>query len=176
MRDFTTDRLSVRDWTPILADPPARAALGRSLAALLTPPVMRHLPDRVQRDAADPALDRWMTDRAEAGCVFTVTTRAEDTLIGLLFVSRPDPGAAPDRPERALGYLLAEAAWGKGFASKLVRAACAVLGESGTLCLFAAVETDNRASSRVLEKAGFLHDPAASEPGLDTYRLVRAAP
>ncbi len=56
----------------------------------------------------------------------------------------------------SLGYVLARARWGEGFAAEAVRAVTEwFLLRPGTYRVWAVCDVDNRASARVLEKAGF---------------------
>ena len=55
-----------------------------------------------------------------------------------------------------LGYLLSEAAWGKGLASEMVNGfVCWCLKETSISSITGGVALDNPASKRVLEKNGF---------------------
>lgn len=61
----------------------------------------------------------------------------------------------------AVGYRVAEQCWGMGIATAALRL---LLSEVGTRPLWARVATSNRASVRVLEKAGFaVHDRVISK-------------
>lgn len=84
---------------------------------------------------------------AEAEAVALIS---QDGGIGLLILSRPQPGSA----ERHIGYLLAQSAWGQGLASELLRAVQDMFRASGVV-LSGGVMDENAASARVLEKAGF---------------------
>lgn len=67
--------------------------------------------------------------------------------------------------ERAVGYWIGKAYWGKGVATK---ALAAFLGHVPARPLYAHVAKDNLASRRVLEKCGFTiigEDSASSEAG-----------
>ena len=80
--------------------------------------------------------------------------------VGVLLLSE---GLGDDQGQVAVGYLLAESAWGQGFASEVMLGLAAWARDQG-LTLFAGVSTDNPASVRVLEKAGFVPN---AEPAAD---------
>lgn len=85
------------------------------------------------------------------------------------------PGPTEDgRPFRAsVGYRLARAHWGRGIATRAVRAAAAAVFAAWPwlLRLEAVADVDNPASQRVLEKAGF-----AREGVLRKYVLLKGRP
>ena len=63
--------------------------------------------------------------------------------------------AAADPDEIELGYRLKKSAWGKGYATELSRALIRCgFTELGTACVTATALAENRASIRVMEKAG----------------------
>lgn len=89
------------------------------------------------------------------------------------------------RDEAMTGYVLARDAWGQGYATEALRAMVELARELRVTRLYAPVHTDNRASSRVLEKCGFTLDagwseapafpnlPAASRQAAVCYELLR---
>ncbi len=169
MDRFDTDRLSVRHWRGAL-EGAARAELEADLAAILSPAVLAPLPPSLHWDGARESLPGWIEARAAESDVLLVTGRESGALLGLMILA-PDP-EAPEGPALHLGYLLAETAWGKGYASELVQGLVAARTGQGPLRLIGGVERSNPASARVLVKAGFAVDPALSDPGTEIY--VRA--
>ena len=161
---FTTQRLHVSDWAAELSDPSARARLERSVAPLILPAVLEHLPPSVQDTEA--GISAWIDARAASAHVMTV--RAPRELIGLLFLADPDGGApAPV----FLGYMLAEHAWGQGYASELVQGVVAAWRSvQPARDLRGGVAIQNPASARVLVKAGFACVARTNE--LETYQLA----
>lgn len=131
--EFETKRLSIRPWSTDEPTDPLRA--------ILTPPVLAHLPPPLQH--ADP--ERWIADRLDESEVYAVMT--DGALIGLVMLAHFDAVH--------VGYLLAEDAWGQGFASELLHGLVKALSAKAPLDLRAGVAKDNPASARVLEKAGF---------------------
>jgi len=167
--DFDTDRLSIRNWSVLLDDPVRRPILNDALATALTGPVLAHLPDQLQM--TDPAREiaGWIDARAAESVGYTVHTRHDDTLLGLLMLVE----IAEDYGSRAwhLGYLLAQWAWGQGYASEMVVGLVDACRAAGPMRLIGGVGHGNPASARVLEKAGFQRDVAASLDGTDLYAL-----
>lgn len=143
---FETPRLQVARWTDLIGDAPRRAGLAGELRFLLTPKVTAHLPPSLQ--AGD--IDAWIDERDAESEVYVVRRRDDGALVGLLILARGD-GSDPVH----VGYLLAEAAWGRGYATELVQGLVAALARTGPVDLRAGVEAGNPASARVLEKAGF---------------------
>ncbi len=82
-----------------------------------------------------------------------------------------------DHEEVELGYALMADAWGRGLATELARAAVRVgferLGLADIVCF---TLTTNRASQRVMEKAGFRYERDLTHAGLPHrfYRLTAA--
>lgn len=163
---FRTDRLDIRHWRAALADPDARAALQAELRDVLTPEVLRSLPEPLQLGSGPGAVSRWMDARAAESDVLTVRDRGDERLLGLLILAR--------LPEAChVGYLFAERAWGRGLATELLRGLIAARG-SAPDTLVAGVGTDNPVSARVLRKAGFTRDDARSTPLTEVFTCAAA--
>ena len=82
---------------------------------------------------------------------FAVTLKDTGELIGNCGVRRTAPGA----PEADLGYELAPAQWGKGYATEAARAVLAFgFAALGVHRIEAECVADNTGSARVLEKLG----------------------
>lgn len=168
---FFTERLSVRDWRPMLGD--GRAGLEADLAAMLTPPVLKHLPPALQ--LGPEGISGWIDARARESDVLAVERKADGALTGLVLLA-PEPDPAPEPapgaqapPHLHIGYLLAESAWGQGLATELLQGLVPALAESGPARLLGGVDEANPASARVLEKAGFTRDADLSAPPVDVY-------
>lgn len=160
---FTTPRLSVSGWGPVLENPDTRAKLEATLAAFLTPPVLAPLPPSLQLDSFPGGITGWVTTLDAQSDVSRVEQRSDGAMIGLLILgASPEP---PDPPCLHIGYLLAERVWGQGLASELVQG----LVGATDVTLIGGVARDNPASARVLQKAGFSHDPARSTPDTDMF-------
>ena len=96
---------------------------------------------------------RWATNyQNENGfCRWAVALKENGEIIGSCGFARPH-----DTPEIELGYLLARAFWGRGYATEAA-AACARygFGKLGFCEIIALTDLENVASKRVLEKIGF---------------------
>jgi len=148
-RAFETERLSVAEWSPLLADPATRRDLEAALEPLLTPRVLEHLPDPLALVPGPSAISDWIDDRAGEADVYAVRLKPQGALIGLLIAAGGDGHGA--LPQIHIGYLFAENAWGRGFATEMLIG----LAPTRPARLFAGVARDNAGSMRVLEKAGF---------------------
>ncbi|WP_127106354.1 GNAT family N-acetyltransferase [Pararhodobacter zhoushanensis] len=157
--DFTTERLSVVRWAPILGDPAQRSALERELDTLLSAEVLSDLPPSMQRQATGQSVSAWIDDRAAESDVFVLRGLMEQKLVGLLILNvTPDPV-----PLLHLGYLLDHAVWGRGYATELVCGLLKAAQRAAPLRLIGGVSRDNPASARVLQKAGFALEQATDD-------------
>ena len=85
--------------------------------------------------------------------VFAFAVEREGQVIGSISITR---GENIHSKTAELGYFLAEEYWGKGYMSQAVTQACErVFSTSDIIRIFATPFSDNTASCRVLEKAGF---------------------
>jgi len=66
------------------------------------------------------------------------------------------------RDSAVTGYVLARQAWGRGYATEALAAMVDLARSLGVERLFALCHPDHRPSQRVLEKCGFVLDPAAA--------------
>jgi RimJ/RimL family protein N-acetyltransferase len=72
-------------------------------------------------------------------------------------------GLGFESPEQAMtGYVLARDAWGQGYATEALTAVVEVARQTGVRRLDALVHPEHRASSRVLEKCGFVRESSQS--------------
>jgi RimJ/RimL family protein N-acetyltransferase len=168
---FETDRLRVENWNGALRDGGGRAALLAALADLLTPAVTKYLPEPMRLAGGPGAIEAWAAARDAESDVFCVRDKQTRALRGLLILGA-DQDAAGGLTLR-LGFLLAESAWGQGYATELVHglvAWCESQELSGQL--LGGVEPQNAASAAVLIKAGFSRDAGMSSGDTDMFRLV----
>ena len=166
MQGFSTERLNVTNWADALSQPERRTEIERDITAILTEPVLRHLPEPLALADKPDAVSSWVSDRAAESDVFLIEVRGGG-LIGLLLLAPGEVAVSGD--DQHLGYLLAEAAWGKGYATELVRGLVDALSKFETARLMGGVGTDNPASAHVLKKCGFTRSEELSTRETDIY-------
>lgn len=145
---FETARLRVRPFEPSDASP--------IFSLSQEPGVQRFLPDQVYRDQAHAGevlefLIGCYAEPAAPGSgiyVQAVELLQSGELIGHV-------GLSPAGELREIGYAIASAHQGQGYATELVLGTLRWAGELGEGALLGIVASDNFSSCRVLEKAGF---------------------
>lgn len=176
--ELTTERLLLRAWWD--ADREPFAALNAD------PEVMRYFPGPLTRDQSDAMVDRLAAGFADRGYgLWAVEVRATGEFIGFVGLT-PAPDEIPAAPATEIGWRLARAHWGQGFASEAARAVRDhAFGPLGFTDLVSFTTVTNAPSRRVMAKLGMTHDPAEdfNNPGLKgwaaarhvVYRLAAAA-
>ena len=168
--DITTERLVLRRWRE--ADREPWAAMNAD------PEVMHHFPSTLTREECDEAIDRYRAHFDEHGHGLWVVERAADGVflgfVGLNTVSFD----AHFTPALEIGWRLARAAWGHGYATEAARAVVERARERGIEELVSFTVPANEPSWRVMERIGMTHDPADDfdhprvEPGHPLERHV----
>ncbi|MGR5063139.1 GNAT family N-acetyltransferase [Photobacterium sp. DNB22_13_2] len=132
------------------------------IMTMFTESVSRYLPPSCQNFTSTDDVDRWLDSMAQTGAVLRLTYQKQ--VAGYLFVfPESDNGYR-------LGYVLAEAQWGKGLATEAMQGLVSYLSEQEHAARFiAGVEPDNVGSVKVLKKLGFAYD--YSEQDVDYYSL-----
>ena len=171
---FQTERLFVNEWHSINSSYWRHREIGEVVAAILTEPVTRTLPDSWRGAYTRERASEWVKDRDEEGTTLLVIDKNTRQCVGLMILNAAPIENGNGRMELRLGYLLSESAWGKGFASELVEGLVQwCRGHTQISSIAGGVGLDNPASSRVLEKNGFNivlgRDEAAQ--GEQLYRL-----
>jgi RimJ/RimL family protein N-acetyltransferase len=116
--EITTERLHLRPWKESDREPYA--------ALSADPAVMRFFPGLQSREASDRDIDAWQVSFESRGWSnWAVETRESAVFIGFIGLSVPRR-ALPFSPCVELGYRLAQAHWGKGYATEGARAALRV--------------------------------------------------
>lgn len=143
-----TDRLRLR--RPVLADAESiftRYASDPSVTAFLSWPRHRSIEDtRAFLEWSEAEWGRW-----PAG-PYLVESRESGDLLG-------STGFGFETPHRAsTGYVLAKDAWGRGYATEALRAVAGIGERIGLRRLYALCHHEHRASSRVLDKCGFVRE------------------
>ena len=175
---LTTPRLRLRPWRDADRAPFARLNADAE--------VMRHFPNLLSRDDSDAMVDRVMAVFAERGWGnWAVEVAATGTFIGFTGLSVPRH-VLPFSPCVEVGWRLARAAWGHGYASEAARAALRFGFEVLQLPeIVSFTALGNLRSRAVMERIG-MHDAHADfdHPALPDghplrrhclYRIERAA-
>ena len=160
----TGPRLVLRAFTP--ADAPAAHRLLYG-----DPEVMRHVGSGPLADlaATRDLLAAYAAHHADHGFGFwAMEERASGALVGDAGLERTLRG------EVELGYTLARAAWGRGYATEAGGLCVAAARELGVRELVGVVDVRNPASLRVLEKLGFRPDGERIAYGRP-HRVLRRA-
>ncbi|PID37002.1 MAG: GNAT family N-acetyltransferase [Rhodobacterales bacterium] len=99
-------------------------------------------------DAVRERLEKWLETKGLLGPIFL-----GEEMIGGMGVEATDPG------EAEIGYMLARAHWGHGYATEMGAALIArAFARPDLRCIRATTWADNPASARVLQKLGFVPD------------------
>ena len=172
--EFETERLLVKEWHSLSPSDWKQEEIAEVVVAMLTEPVTRSLPPSWQGEYSLDRAREWIRERDEEGTTFLIIDRTSRHGVGLMILSGVQAQESSTKAEVRLGYLLAETAWGKGFASELVGGfATWCRGQELITSIAAGVAHDNLASKRVLEKNGFEPVPSDDEvaEGEEIYRL-----
>lgn len=176
--ELSTERLILRRWQDRDLEPWA--------AMNADPEVREHLGEPLTREQSDASVARFLAEFDERGYGWwAVEIRATGGFAGFAGLDRVDDGLPFTGVE--IGWRLARAAWGKGYATE---AALAVLGFGfGTLGLaeiLAVTTAGNLRSQAVMSRigmtrdhAGDFEDPTAPEGPLRPnvlYRIAAGAP
>lgn len=148
-----TERLSLRAWTD--ADREPFAAMNAD------PVVMENFPSVLSREQSDAAVDRIQKHHEEHGFgLWVVEAPGEAPFLGYVGIMHV-PFTAHFTPSVEIGWRLARACWGKGYATEAARAVLRtgfeVLGLAEIVSFTIPANTRSR---RVMEKIGMTRDPA----------------
>lgn len=149
---LTTDRLILRRWRD--ADRLPFAALNAD------DEVMRYFRGPLDRAASDAFADRIERDFDEVGYgLWAVQIRASDEFIGFTGLAR-QTFEAPFTPAVEVGWRLARAAWGHGYATEAARAALAFGFGPAALAEVVSITTRTNVRSRaVMQRLGMTTRP-----------------
>ena len=169
---FTTKRLYAVGWH--LARLPLEVELAQVVAEMLTPAVTKALPPAWHGVYTIGRARSWIAERDSESYTLLVTERTSATPLGLLLLSKPPESSDAAEVDIRLGYLLAESAWGRGFAGELVGG---LIGwcqtQSSVHSLTGGVDRGNEVSARVLTHNGFERQADAGvSRAEDIYTLV----
>jgi RimJ/RimL family protein N-acetyltransferase len=155
---LVTPRLRLRPLRPSDAAQIALHVSDAKLARMTT-----RIPHPYPPGTAEALIERVRSGRTDER-VWALDSGADDEngLIGMI-VLRPAPYGAGE-----IGYWVAPAVWGAGYAGEAVEAVKAHAAEAGYTALVAKVFQDNLPSVKVLTRAGFAYEGEA-----DAYSLAR---
>jgi RimJ/RimL family protein N-acetyltransferase len=157
-----TERLVLRQWRD--DDRAPFAALNAD------PVVMEHFPSTMTREQSDAFVDFNIRTIRERGWGLWAVD-ADGLFIGFVGLNEPRfmPGVE-------VGWRLARAAWGHGYATEAARAAVAFARDDLRLDeVVSFTATTNLRSQRVMQRLGMTHDPADDfdHPRVEDARLRR---
>jgi RimJ/RimL family protein N-acetyltransferase len=140
---------------------------------VLAPAVLHHLPTPMQPTEADDRILQWLVARLAESEFYLVRCAQTSTLLGLMVLAEQTEQYGPDIVR--VGYMLAQDAWGRGYATELVNGLVSALRGGGQpVRLLAGVGKDNTPSMRVLVKAGFAIDSDLSDNRTRVFSLAVA--
>jgi len=149
--ELSTERLRLRAWRE--SDRAPFAAMGQD------PQVMEHFPELADRAASDMSVDRWQANIERNGWGFWAAERIDSgEFIG--FVGLQEPAKPfPFSPCVEVGWRLARAHWGRGFASEAARRCLEFGFEELRLDEIVSFTTlGNVRSQAVMERIGMVRD------------------
>ena len=169
--------------------PPTHGDLDWVLENMNTPAVMRHLGGVRLAATVAERLTLDVAAFAETGSGrWILWLRDENRRIGRCGLFRVSSQAAPEtlRGQAEIGWTLAEAFWGNGYAAEAARAVLDFgFGSLGLPVIFAQTSESNNASTRLMERLGLERMPAldyvdpdypAADNPTTVYRAMRAIP
>ena len=165
---LTSDRLGLRSWRE--ADLAPFAALNGD------PVVMEHFPAELTREQSDAMVGRLQAHEERDGCTFwAVDELATGRFVGMLGVLvQRDMDGVLGGPTREMGWRLAPAFWGRGYATEGARACLRwAFAETDAERVVAFTTLDNARSERVMQRAGMQRVAEFSHPRLLGHRLER---
>lgn len=163
-----TRRLVLRPW---------RADDREPFAALNADPrVMEHFPETLTREASDALVERMEAAwRAHGFCFGAMEQRSDGVFVGMAGLARV-PFAASFTPAVEIGWRLARAHWGMGYASEAARA-WLEYGFTTLGCdeIVSFTTTANLRSQAVMQRIGMQRDASRDfeHPGLEPGHPLR---
>ncbi len=166
-----TDRLIDGEWHAASEDLGNGRSLEEIVAEILTEPVTRALPPSWHGDYSVDRARTWIGERDREASTLLVVEKQSRAPAGLIILFEEDSSLQEGGVEIRLGFLLAETAWGKGYASEMIGALVKwCRGNPAISAIAGGVVKTNTASQRVLEKCGFTL--AEQDADDDLYRLA----
>ncbi len=148
---YSTDRLIVGEWSLLSV---SDTNMATAVQAILTPRVNQSLPEDWRGEYSEDRAAKWVEDLDQEAAVLLVMNRSTNRAIGLMTLFEDDQKQSG--PCVRIGYMLAENAWGKGYASELLQGFIGWSRAMKIASIIGGVERDNIASQRVMQKNGFV--------------------
>ncbi len=146
---FATERLVADEWHKIECEIGSHNELPLIVQSILTPSVTVSLPVAWQGPYNYQRAREWIDERDQEGTTLLVIERSSRLPVGLLILFEVEPR------DLRTGDMLAESAWGKGFATELIHGLVGWCRDARIRTIIAGVSAENPASQRVLAKCGF---------------------
>ena len=152
--ELWTPRLVVANWHQLAN------RFGLDLAGtvdhILTPTTTAELPPVWQGTYDHERARAWIDDRDRESPTLLALERRTAEAVGLLILFESRSISRDERADVRVGYVIAEPAWGQGFATEIIRALVTWGQSQPTIgSMSAGVTEGNHASERVLLKNGF---------------------
>lgn len=145
---FSTARLQISSINSVDGLTPEQ------VIGLLSPKVSKNLPAGWQNINTKFSAKTWLQTQLTEGAVLSVQDTTLEQIVGLLFLYGVENNAV--NAEIRLGYLIAEQAWGRGYATELIAGVVSYFAlNNQATAIVAGVEAANVASVKVLTKNGF---------------------
>ncbi len=163
---FETERLLVKEWHSLNENEWPSQDLVDVVSSLLTARVTASLPSPWQGPYSRERSQDWIKERDQEGTTLLAVEKSLGSPVGLMVLFETESDSARSLVVR-LGYLLAENAWGRGFATELVSGFVDWCRQTAITAVIGGVEENNVASIRVLQKCGFVDATTEKEAALD---------
>jgi len=132
---------------------------------ILTENFTRSLPPTWQSAYTLSRAQKWIKERDNEGVILLAVD--SKTAIGMVVLFEPE-----NFGHLRLGYMLAESAGEKGYASEIVAGFVEWFRKRDIKLIRECVEPDNVASRRVLDKCGFIAEPNTGESEEQLFMIV----
>jgi len=154
---FTAERLDVGPWHEMSRRYGLDLAV--EVATILTEATTAGLPSEWHGNFTIDRARRWIRDRDAESPTLLAIDRGTEAAVGVLILFESSHPKLPG-VELRIGYVIAERAWGQGYASELLAGLVEwARADERVRSLLGGVAADNPASAHVLRKRGFSRLP-----------------
>ncbi len=158
--DFKTERLIVKEWHSFEPKELEQPDLVDIIEDILEPEITKTFPLMWRGDYDKKRAKAWIDERdSEAKTLLAVE---KDTKKAVGFINFFRYGDRSKGNYFRIGYVVSKVKWGKGIATELVESFIHWCKDNNVSTVSAAVDPDNIASIRVLEKNNFLTETTDS--------------